>query len=105
MSQYMASPRRGHLEQLYHIFAYQKKYNKSKIVLDDTYINWNGKFQVVDWKDHYPDAMEDIPPNLPEGRGNMVQINCFVDANHAGDMMTRRSHTGILLFVNNAPVD
>lgn len=28
----------------------------------------------------------------------------FVDANHAGNMVTRRSHTGILLFVQNSPI-
>ena len=31
-------------------------------------------------------------------------ITCFVDANHAGDRADRRSHTGILLFVNKAPI-
>ena len=27
-----------------------------------------------------------------------------MDANHAGNMMTRRSHTGILIYVQNAPI-
>ena len=31
-------------------------------------------------------------------------ISCFVDANHAGDRVTRRSHTGVLLFCNRAPI-
>jgi hypothetical protein len=29
---------------------------------------------------------------------------CFVDANHAGDRITRRSHTGIIIFINRAPI-
>jgi len=33
-----------------------------------------------------------------------VQINCFVDADHAGNRVTRRSQTGILVFLNRAPV-
>ena len=32
-------------------------------------------------------------------------VSCFVDANHAGrNVITRRSHTGIVIFVQNAPV-
>jgi hypothetical protein len=33
-----------------------------------------------------------------------VQINGFVDADHAGNRVTRRSHTGILLYLNCAPI-
>lgn len=29
-----------------------------------------------------------------------MQINCFVDADHAGNCVTRRSQTGILIFLN-----
>ena len=28
----------------------------------------------------------------------------FCDANHAGDMVTRRSQSGIILYVNGAPI-
>jgi hypothetical protein len=30
--------------------------------------------------------------------------SCFVDSDHAGCRLTRRSHTGVLIFVNNAPI-
>jgi hypothetical protein len=33
-----------------------------------------------------------------------VQITCFCDSDHAGDLLTRRSRTGVLIFVNRAPV-
>ena len=33
----------------------------------------------------------------------MVTI-CFVDADHAGCKATRRSHSGIIIFVNRAPI-
>ena len=33
-----------------------------------------------------------------------VQLICFVDADHAGSKETRRSHTGVLIFVNRAPI-
>jgi hypothetical protein len=41
---------------------------------------------------------------MPEPLGNPVTISAFVDANHAGNVMTRRSHTGIIIFVQNAPI-
>ena len=52
----------------------------------------------------YPDACDELPPNMPEPRGLSVDINVFVDADHAGNTVTRRSHTGIILMCNMAPV-
>eukprot|EP00957_Ditylum_brightwellii_P197288 15030824-Ditylum_brightwellii.AAC.1 len=60
MSHYLAMPRKGHLEQ--------------KL-----------KFITQDWMDFYPDAKEDIPLDMPEAYGNSVQVNTFVDADHAGN--------------------
>ncbi len=58
----------------------------------------------MDWSEFYRDAREAIPPNAPEPRGNSILISCFVDADHAGNRVTRRSHTGILIFCNRAPI-
>jgi Reverse transcriptase (RNA-dependent DNA polymerase) len=104
LSQYLAAPREGHLERAFGIFAYLKKYNRSKVVFDETHIDWGNKFTDVNWDDFYPNVSEPIPGNAPEARGPEVQINCFVDADHAGNRVTRRSHTGILIFLNKAPV-
>jgi len=41
---------------------------------------------------------------MPAPLGYPVNIYAFVDANHAGNIVTRRSHTGILLFVQNSPI-
>jgi hypothetical protein len=48
----------------------------------------------ADWRDFYEDVTEELPPNMPEPRGQPVVGSCFVDANHAGNLITRRSHTG-----------
>jgi hypothetical protein len=58
----------------------------------------------ADWSEFYGDVEEEMPPNMPEPRGNPVSTSAFVDANHAGNVVTRRSHTGIILFVQNAPI-
>jgi hypothetical protein len=37
-------------------------------------------------------------------RGQRVTISAFVDANHAGNKVTRHLHTGIIIYVQNAPI-
>jgi hypothetical protein len=61
-------------------------------------------FHVCDWSSHYPEAAEQIPSNMPEALGHSVTTTCFVDADHAGCKVTRRSHTGIIIYVNKAPI-
>ena len=62
------------------------------------------RFQKFDWVDFYKDAKEEIPINAPAPRGREVGIHCFVDASHVSDKVTWRSQTGILIFMNKAPV-
>ena len=56
------------------------------------------------WADFYPETDKKIPLDMPKPRGIPVKLTCFVDADHTGDLRTRRSHTGIIIFVNNAPI-
>lgn len=104
LSQYLAQPRQGHLEQVFRIFGYLKGHARSKVVFDDCYVNWGDKFAETNWEDFYPGAKEPVPANAPEPLGPEVQINCFFDVDHAGNKVTRRSHTGVLIFVNKAPI-
>ena len=32
-------------------------------------------------------------------------MSCFIDANHSGNKLDRRSQTGILLFLNRKPIN
>ena len=105
MSQHLALPREGHLEQVLHIVGYLKSHPKFRLLFDSSKPRINEKwFQEYDWFDFYRDAKESIPPNIPEPRGLEVTTSCFVDANHAGNVKDRRSQTGILIFVNKAPI-
>ena len=54
--------------------------------------------------DFYGKTKELIPPDAPEPRGNPVQTTCFEDSDHAGDEVTRRSRTGVLIFLNSSPI-
>jgi hypothetical protein len=75
------------------------------MIFDHFPVNWDEEaFPKHEWSTFYADTKEELPPNVPEARGNLEQINCFTDADHAGNRITRRSHTGIIIFVNRAPV-
>jgi hypothetical protein len=99
--------RQGHLNAAYHIFAYLRKHeNGARIVFDpkEPVVDVRAFNTNADWTDFYGKVVEELPPRMPEPKGKSVITSCFVDANHAGNVVTRRSHTGILLYVNNAPV-
>ena len=105
LSRFCVAPRLGHLEQVLHVFAYLKKHDRSAMVFDPTRPDLNeADFKECDWTEYYPGAAEAIPPNMPTARGQSVLTTCFVDADHAGCRATRRSHTGVILFVNRAPI-
>ena len=105
LSQYQACPRIGHLEEAYHIFAYMKSrpdmgrlaYDSATPKIDESAFNLT-----ADWREFYGDVEEELASNKPEPGGNVVKMFAFVDANHAGNVATQRSHTGILIFVQNS---
>jgi hypothetical protein len=47
---------------------------------------------------------EELPPKMPENLGQPMTITAFVDANHAGNVVTRRSHTGVIIHLQNTPI-
>ena len=113
MSQYMVSPRTGHLNQLLNIFCYLKHHHRSWLVFnpDKFDIEWVPirdelcpSERALLMKRLYPDATEVNPPGMPEPLGDSLQFTLFVDANHAGNRVTRRSQTGIIVFANMTPI-
>jgi hypothetical protein len=103
LSSYMAAPREGHLSAIMHVFSWLKSHDRSKVVLDPSYVEHIEEPQ-PDWLDFYAGATEVLPPDQPEPLGNAVQMTMFVDSDHAEDKVTRRSRIGILIFLNHAPV-
>lgn len=66
---------------------------------------WNEMhFVKYDWLEFYRNTKEVIPPNAPPLQGMEVQMNAFIDVDHVGKRIIRRSHTGILLYLNSAPI-
>ena len=105
LSQYQANPREGHLEALYWMMNYLHRYPTRRLIMNHTMPDIDESvFRHDDWTDFYGEVVEEDPPNMPVPLGNPVQMSCFVDANHAGNKVTRRSHTGIFILLNNTPV-
>ena len=72
LSSFLMSPRVGHLEQAIHYFAYLKKYNRSKMVFDDTVLSFDDSsfFKRGDWSAFYPETAEQVHYNIHTARGN-----------------------------------
>ena len=66
-------------------------YDPKRLVIDESVFQHN-----THWKDFYGDVVEELRARMPEPLGNPVTISAFVDANHAGNVVARNSHTGII---------
>ena len=101
MSSHLALPRKGHLEQVLHIFAYLNKYHNTELVYDpsDPVVrdSASSEFGHVEGK-------EEFPAKMPEPRGHGFIMRAKVDADHASDTVSRLSRTGFLIYLNCALV-
>ena len=105
MGSVFVQPRIGHLQAVYKIFAYLKNHTRSRLVFDDLEVIPDlSLFRDEDWSEFYPEAEEIIPPNMTDSRVPNMRMSCFVDADHEGNIVTQRSHTGILIYLNNTPI-
>lgn len=105
MARYSMAPREGHMKAMQRLFGYLKHHPKLRIEFDtklpDHTHYESPKF---DWFEFYGKCSEELPPNMPTPKGNPVKLTAFFDADHAGCLVTRRSTTGMLLFLNNTPI-
>ena len=61
-------------------------------------------FPKRDWSKFYGDVLEEKPPNAPEPFGKEFIMRAYVDSDHAGEKITRRSRTGSLVLLNSASI-
>ena len=113
LSQYLASPREGHLHAVYKIFRYLQKNmskNPDRLVFDkmyshtDMYLFQKSVTNPSEQSDFYSETAERLPMRKIEPLGNPVKVKAYVDANHTRNLKNRRSHSGILIYVNNTPI-
>ena len=101
MSSVMALPRKGHLNQLFHMFAFLKIKYIAELVLDLSYPEIDESlFERKDLTHSvYGDVKEEVipetDPDYRKTRGKGFVIHAHVDSDHAGDSVTRRSRTDL----------
>ena len=84
-----------------------RHYQKGIILFDTAYqpiIDTGVEYKDMDWSQMYQDAEEELPYDMLDKKGKPVRITVYLDADHAHDFVTRRSVTGILVFLNNTPI-
>ena len=54
------------------------------------------------WQEHYPDSEDEFMSNMPDYLVLPLRITFFLDAIKNGDHLTRRSYSGILIYINHA---
>ena len=87
--------------------GYLKWRHNSRLFFNPTYpdIDFDTFNDGAEWRTFYGDVIKAIPPNAPDPRGKYVKLRMWVGSDHAGDKMTRQSHTGYFIFLNTAPID
>jgi hypothetical protein len=107
LSSFRAMPRRGHLERAKKIYGYLRKMKEARIrILTQEPDFSDYQDPEYDWASSvYGDVKELIPEDIPKAMGNYVTLSHYFDANLYHDMVTGRSVTGILHFLNQTPVD
>jgi len=86
LSSYLACPREGHLEAVFHIFGYLKRKSNWKIGFGPDHPAIDQRtFKKYDREDFYKGAKEALPHNAPPAKGKPFSTHCFVDASLAGN--------------------
>jgi hypothetical protein len=99
-------PREGHLKAVKRILSYLKTFPKGRVIIDTSYPD-HSLYPVEDhsnWMELYPDSGEEIPKDFPPEKGARVRMTVYVDTDHAHDLVTRRSITGIIVILNDMPI-
>jgi hypothetical protein len=105
LSTYLCLPREGHLDAVFHVFAYLALHHNVRVVFDPTYpYGDRGFFINTDWKSMYGEVKELVPSEAPAPHGMEVDLRLFVDYDHVDEQFTGRSTTVFVIFLNIAPI-
>jgi hypothetical protein len=107
LSRFRAAPRVGHLDRVKRIYGYLSKMRNGVVRIRTDAPDFS-QFpeKVHDW--HYTvyrGASEAIPHDAPRPLGKPVKTSHYYDANLYHDLISGRSVTGILDFINKTPID
>ena len=100
MSSHLAIPRKRHLEEVLHMFAYLKSHAHSEMVFDPSQVEFDKHLLPnKDWgysiyAQAASDSQEELLPDMPKPCGKGMEMRVYVDSEHAGETVTHRSRTG-----------
>ena len=106
----MVLPREGHLNEVFHVFAYLKNHMNSELVFNPAVPDIDMKyFQKWDWMysvylTWVVELREEFPTNMTETLGLSFLMQMFVDTDHAGETVKSWSRSGYIVFLNSAPI-
>jgi len=107
MSSFRAEPRVGHMDRVKRMYSYLSKFKHATIRIRTGEPDYSDlPDQDFDWTNSvYGDFTEEIPEDCPTPLGRWVTLTHYVDANLFHCLLTGRSVTGIIHFLNKTPVE
>lgn len=107
MSGFRVAPRVGHLERVKRICGYLCKMKHGFIRIRTDPPDYSDLQEAhYDWeRTVYGDVKEEQPRNTPRPLGKPVVMTSYVDANLYHDMITGRSVSAVLHFLNQTPIE
>jgi hypothetical protein len=109
LNRFGACPREGYLDLAVRSFGYVKTTINKQIAIDSRPLEFaraNPDFKklIPDIIQDHPDAKEELDPGFPKVFGTVMETTILVDSDHAYDLATRCSITGLLSYVGSTPV-
>ena len=106
LSQFSVCPHKEQLKAVQKVFGYLKEFPDRQIKVDHQDLKVLPILPTPDasFKEQYPDAFEELDERFPVPFGPPIQSSIFFDSDHAHDLKTKRSCTGIIVYVGSTPV-
>ena len=107
LSRFRAAPRQGHLDRAKRVYGYVSKMRDGVLNVRTELPDLSGvPEKEYDWEHScYRGAEEVLPHDFPKPLGKAVRTSSYVDANLYHDLISGRSVTGIIHFLNQTPID
>ena len=105
LARHMMMPRQGHMHAMRRVFGYLQQNLYFSINYDIREPDFEAyHVEKYDWFPLYGNAKEELPYGMPEPKGKPVFTSGFFDLSHASCLVTRRSTSSVLLFLNSTPI-
>ena len=104
-SSHVGLSREKHLDTTIHVMTHVDQWYSFLLVYDHLYLEIDQSvFKKCDWSEFYMDFKEAILVNAPEPQGKKVEMQMFVDSDHAGVKVSCRTRSSFLIYVNTTLV-